>query len=136
MRGTWQGGGTWQTGGPDLGRLAPVALLFFIAYAATAAIAQVIVWLAVITGVLVTAAAVALVLLWRATRRREAAYEASAQHQRLIAGNARPQVSKGTQPPAIVNNYHVHHHYAEAPEAARVIRAIPGTAGDAIEGGK
>ena len=132
MRGTWQGSGTWQAGGPDLGGLAPVALLFFIAYAATAAIAQVIVWIAVIMGVLVTAAAVSLVLLWRATRRREAAYEASPQHQRLIAQNARPQVSKGIQSPAIENHYHVHHHYAGAPEAARVIRAIPGAAGDAI----
>jgi hypothetical protein len=131
-RGTWQGSGTWQTSGLDLGAATGPAVLVVIAAAAVTVIAQIIVWLAVITGILVLAGAAVLVLVWRHTKRREAAYEASPQHQQLIGAKVTPQVSQGTPAPSIVNNYYIRIDPADR-EAARIIRtALPGMAGDII----
>lgn len=69
-------------------------------------------------GVLSVAAVVAL-MRWQ--DRRQAAL--TARGPLLVTRPAAaPQVTRGTAPPAVENHYHVHHHYAEAPEAARVIR--------------
>lgn len=52
----------------------------------------------------------------------------------VITARPAPQVTHAP-PPAIETHYHVHHHYAAAPEPARVITtASPATAGDITEG--
>ena len=54
-----------------------------------------------------------------------------ARHPRpALTATVTPQVTQGTTPPAIVNNYHIHFDPADR-EAARIIRtALPGIAGE------
>ena len=79
----------------------------------------------------------AVVALSRVTARREAAFGArlAAAHQRgTLTATVIPQVTQeATARPAIEQHFHVHHHYADSREPARVIRtALPGQAGAAI----
>lgn len=131
-KGTWQGSGTFQTdGGPDpavvLAVLIGVLLIGGSGAALISAISSVLVIAAIVIGVLVVAGAAALVLLWRATRRREARYAVSERHQRIMATvaeiTAEPQVTQRVPLPAV--EQHVHHHYygADAQPAFRVVRA-------------
>ena len=46
MRGTWQGSGTWQSSGPDLGGLVVPVVLVAVAVAVVEFILSIIVWLA------------------------------------------------------------------------------------------
>lgn len=104
---------------------------------------HVIVQVMLVTGACAALAFMIVFLIARDTRRREAAYAASPQHQRLIGATATPpvtrvtpQVTQGTTPPVIVNHYGPQFHiYGEdgREAAARLIRPmIPGMAGDAI----
>lgn len=131
MKGTWKGSGTWKSDGPDPAVVVAVLIAVLLVGGSGAAVAHVVTSLlviaAIVVGVLVAASVAALFLLWRATRHREAAYEASDRHQQIMATVAeitgKPQVTQGTQPPAIENHYHVHHHYGtdDRPQL-RVIR--------------
>ena len=126
-RGTWQGSGTWQTGGPDPGVIVAVLIAVLLlggsGAAVASAVASLLVIAAVVVGVLVLTAAAVLFFVWRATRRREAAYAVSDRHQQIMAEvTGKPQVTQGTVPPAIEYHIHNHHHYAaDSREPARVI---------------
>ena len=130
-RGTWQGSGTWQSSGPDFGDVALIFAVCVVAGVVVEVVLSVIVWIAIGLGILIGAAIVAVVLVWRRTRQREAAYEASPQHQRLIAATVTPQVIQGTPPSAVINNYYIRIDPADR-ESARIIRQLPGIAGGII----
>lgn len=119
------------------GGIAGIGVLVAIVIAAEV-IAHAIVWLIAgsMAGIVVSLAAV--VLLTRPLRRweREASVELErTRPARLAAMRAAPQVTATVVPPAIEQHFHLHLH-GDASEAARVIRTIPGYAGEAITEGK
>ncbi len=114
------------------GSLAGIGVL--VAVIAAEVIARAIWWLIAgsVAGIIVSLAAV--VLLTRPLRRweREAAAELErTRPARLAAVRAASQVTAPVMPPAVAQHYHLHLH-GDAAEAARVIRTIPGYAGEAI----
>ena len=128
-RGTWQGSGSFNTGGPDpsvvLAVLIGVLLIGGSGAAVAHAVTGLLVTVAIVAGVLVVAAAVGLVFVWRATKRREAAYAMSDRHQRIMATVAeikKTQVTQSAPPPAIEQHVHHHHYYPDTQPALRVIR--------------
>ena len=135
-RGTWQGSGTWQSGGPDLG---DIGLIFAVCAAAgvvVEVVLSIIVWIAVALGIASALAVVGLVWWVRGKPAREARFTAALAAQRqahAVTATVTPQVTQETRP-AIVNNYYITIDPASR-EAAGIIRqALPGPAGDITEG--
>ena len=133
VRGTWQTGGG---GGPDLAPAATALVAAVLVFGAVSWLAARAWWILGGLAVLFALAGVGAVFAWHAVRRMKAADQAQIATIRTLRAGAFPQATQRTVPPAVENHYHVHHHYAEAPAPARVIRAIPGTAGDAITKGE
>lgn len=123
-RGTWQGSGTWQTGGPDLGGLIVPVVIAAMFVAVVEFVLSIIVWLAIAAGVVLVIVAAGLIWWLRGAPKRKAEYAAlyaaAFEARRAVTATATPQVAQGTAAPAI--EYHVHHHYyAGGQEPARVI---------------
>lgn len=124
MKGTWQGSGTWQTSGPDLG---DVGLIFVVVAAAgvvVEVVLSIIVWIAVALGI-VSALAVAL-LVWRLRGKpgREARFAAAIAAQReraTLTATAVPQVSRAATP-AIEQHVHYHYHAADGQAVPAIMR--------------
>ena len=137
-RGTWQGSGTWQTSGGSGGVMLTGAIAL-VAVGAVEWIAARVFWILGATALFFVLAVAAVLWLMRLGARREARH--AAEHPFLttretsapaLTATAIPQVTQGTTPPAIVNNYYIRIDPADR-EAARIIRqAIPGPAVDAI----
>ena len=77
MRGTWQGSGTWQSGGPDLGGLVVPVVIAAVAVAVAEFVLSIIVWLAIAAGVVLVLAAAGLIWWLRGAPKRRAAYDAA-----------------------------------------------------------
>lgn len=133
-RGTWQGSGTWQTSGPDLRAVVLVAAVLLLGGSGVAAkVASGLFAFVIIAAVVVVLAlAVTVFAIWRVSGGRGMVYRPNPP---AVTATGKPQVTQGT-PPAIENHYHVHHHYADSREPARVFTAIPGHAEDAITEGE
>jgi hypothetical protein len=147
MRGTWQGGGTWQgSGGGGLVLVVVIAALAI--GAAPAAASALVTIVAIVTGCVIGLAVLggAALLVYRARsegRRRTIAAPAVSR----IGSAPRPELSKtykagapeigngiadlrAIEPPREI---HIHFHVTDPAEAAAIIRtALPGTAGGAI----
>ena len=128
-RGTWQGSGTFQTGGPDPAAVIAILAVILLlgsggaAAAVMHAVTGLLVMLAVVVAVLMAAAVAGLFFVWRATRRREAAYAVSERHQRIMAEvRGMSQVPQKAEPPALEQHIHYHYHGGDAREPLRVIR--------------
>jgi hypothetical protein len=145
VKGTWQGSGTFQTSSADLGGLAGVAAPVAIAVVVVIIvefILSIIVWLAIAAGIVLALAAAGLIWWLRGAPERKAAYDAAyraAFEARRAAPAAAPQV-RWPERPAVTNNYHGPQFHFHGPDAeaqmARVIRSLPGQAGDAITEGE
>lgn len=125
MRGRWEGSGTFQTSGPDLDGLIVPVVIAVVVVAVVEFVLSIIVWLAVGAGVVLVLGAAGLIWWLRGAPKRRAEYAAlyaaAFEAHRAVTVTAAPQVAQGTAPPAIENHYHVHHHYADGQEPARVI---------------
>ena len=125
-RGTWQGGGTWQTSGGGGGGAVVfmVAAVLLLGSGAASAIASAVTTILIITGVvIVVAAAVIAALLVHRTRsdRPRAVYSARPIPR---AGAAEHPALEGSDKPAIEpgREYHLHIHGVSADELAAIIR--------------
>jgi hypothetical protein len=130
-RGTWQGSGTWQTSGPDLGPLAAVAGAVLLVLGAGAWMAPRLAWLAGITaGCVVLSVVLALTVVPRLARWSDEKDAAAYADQRpaWLTAQAAPPVAP-PQAPAIEQHLHLHIHDADATRAAAIIR-------NAIEGAR
>jgi hypothetical protein len=136
-RGTWQGSGTWQTSGPDLGPLAALAGIAVVVIGALEWLLARIWWLIGGTVLLVAVAAAAFVALSRWTERREARFAAQRRAQlaeRAAAELPRPQRPAVEAAPQTVITGGTHIWLGNMPDAAQaaiIRKALPGTAGDA-----
>ena len=112
MRGTWQGSGTWQSSGPDLGGLVVPVVLVAVAVAVVEFILSIIVWLAIAPGVVLVLVAAGLIWRLRGAPKRKAEFAALlAARYEARAATARPQV---TYAPAPAVEQHVHYHFHAA----------------------
>jgi hypothetical protein len=137
MRGTWQGSGTWQTGGPDFTGLVGPVVLVAVAVAVIEFVLSIIVWVAIALGVVLVLVAAGLIWWLRGAPRRKAAYDAAYRAAfearrpvQTVTATVIPQVPAGARP-TIEQHTHYHVHLGAAgPEAVHVIRSLPGTAGE------
>jgi hypothetical protein len=131
MRGTWQGSGTWQSGG---GLVVPVVIAA-VAVAVAEFVLSIIMWLAIAAGIVLVLAAAGLIWWLRGAPKRKAAYAAA--YAAAFEAQRRPATVTATViPPAMPPVVNFNFYAAGSPEPARVIRTvIPGTAGDAITEG-
>jgi hypothetical protein len=124
-RGTWQGSGTWQTGGgPDLTALIPVAVVAGVAYVVIQVIAALIWWIVGFVAVVVVAAVVLVVCRVRRGRHARRAGPVAAPVVYQVPAPAPPRL-EASQPHAIEparNELHLHFHGMTAAEAAEAIR--------------
>lgn len=139
-RGTWQGGGTWQTSGGSGGLalaviIAAIAIGSGAASAAASALVTIVIAVACVLGAAVLGAAAWLVHV----ARRDRPGQLAAGHQaHELPGVPRP----GLEAPGRLalepgRELHLHIHVADPADAAAIIRqAIPGPSGDALTEGK
>ena len=140
MRGTWQGSGTWQSSGPDLGGLVVPVVLVAVAVAVVEFILSIIVWLAIAAGVVLVLAAAGLIWWLRGAPKRKAEYAAAyaaafdaRRPAQTVTATVIPQVSQTSRPEIHNHGPQFHFYGAASPETARVIRsALPGQTWDAI----
>jgi hypothetical protein len=81
-------------------------------------------WIAIPAGVMLVIAAGGLIWWLRGKTAREARFAAviAAQRERYtLSAPLKPQVARGTAPPAIEQHIHYHYHAADGQEPARVI---------------
>ena len=88
MKGTWQGSGTWQTSGPDLGDVGLVLVAVAAAGVVVEVVLSIIVWIAVALGIASALAVVALVWRLRGKPAREARFAAAIAAQRQVPKSA------------------------------------------------
>jgi hypothetical protein len=140
MRGTWQGSGTWQSSGPDLGGLLVPVVLVAVVVAVVEFILSIIVWLAIAAGIVLVLVAAGVVWWLRGAPKRKAEYAAlyaaafeARRPAQTVSATVAPQV-RWPEQPAVTNNYGPQFHFsgpdAEA-QMARVIRSAI-RAGEAI----
>lgn len=130
MRGTWQGSGTWQTSGPDLGGLIVPVVLVAVAVAVVEFILSIIVWIAVAAGVILVLVAAGLIWWLRGAPKRKAEYAAlyaaafeARRPVQTVTATVIPQV-RWPEQPAVTNNFNFYG--VASPEVARIIRtALP-----------
>jgi hypothetical protein len=131
VKGTWQGSGTWQTSGLDVGGLVAAAAAIAAACWAAEVVLQLLWYIVAVLGAAIVGTVLAVVAVQRRVHQHAAMLEAT-RPARLEAVTGRAVTTQA--PPAIVNNYGPQIHvYGDRGEqaAARIIRqAIPGTAGD------
>lgn len=129
-RGTWQGSGTFQTGGGGAETAAYCLVAAALIIGGATWVLRHMLWVVIPAGIVLAIAAAGLIWWLRGAAARKAraaaAYAAAFARHRAVTATVTPQISDGTQP-AIENHYHVHHHYA-VPEAA-AYTVLPGQAG-------
>lgn len=125
-RGTWQGSGTFQTGGGGTETMAYCLVAAVLVIAGASWVLRHMLWIAVPAGTVLAIAAGGLIWWLRGAAKRKARYDAAfARHRavRTVTATAAPQVSGGTQP--VIEN-HVHYHFGNEEVAARILRkALP-----------
>jgi hypothetical protein len=122
MRGSWEGGGTWRTSGPDFTGLIPAAVVVGVVAGVAVVVAEFILYIVAFAAVVLAGLAAAAVVYSRKSRARWDRLEATrpARHAAILGPDSVP-VTEGT-PPVIENHLHIHHHYAASREP---LPAIP-----------
>ena len=126
-RGTWQGSGTFQTGGSGTETMAYCLVAGVLVVAGVSWVLRHLLWIAVPAGIALAIVGGGLVWWLRGAARRKAEYgdayaAAFARHREAstVAATATPQVTRGTQPPAIET--HNHFYFGDEAAAERMLR--------------
>ena len=120
-RGTWQGSGTWQTSGPDLGPLLALAAVAVAVAGACAVAAWILAWLWAVLLVLAACVTLTAVIVFRlkAWSDRKAAAVFAAREPPRVRAERVAEIPR-TEHPAIENHYHVHYHAADGQQAPAI----------------